>query len=243
MLRRFELYTLSSNVDPQAHAAMKSSILRSGEHIPDLLHSALGQNLSAAPLDVVWEHAFDSPAAYQRYMVHPYHAAVLDRFLLKDSPECVVTHSALSDAGLIGYSCEGAPYRMQKGFRRVTLLGVEPSAPPEAVAVLEQTLSRSIERTPGMTACAVARNTMGARWFDGITPITDESRWTHIWEQGFDTLTDLEAYRQSRSPEAKADRDGWAGWMDGIVKHSAELYYQIHPGDERLSHAPGHSLR
>jgi hypothetical protein len=98
---------------------------------------------------------------------------------------------------------------------------------------LEATLGRAYRHTAGMTVCTVARNTMGSRWFDAVTPITAPSRWTHIWEQGFDTLEDLESYRTGESPEAKAERTGWAGWMDGIVTQSAELYYQIRSEEAR----------
>ena len=233
MLRRFEMYSLGPNVDPHAIAAMESAFLHAGRYIPELLHSALGRNLSAAPRDVIWEHGYESPAAYQRYMIHPYHAAVLDRFLLRDSPECIVIDSPLSDAGLVGYSCDGTPYRLSAGVRRVTLLSVDQAASPGAMQELEATLGRAYRHTAGMTVCTVARNTMGSRWFDAVTPITAPSRWTHIWEQGFDTLEDLESYRTGESPEAKAERTGWAGWMDGIVTQSAELYYQIRSEEAR----------
>ena len=222
------MYSLRPDADPRAAAAMEAAFLQAGRYIPELLHSALGRNLSAAPLDVIWEHAYESPAAYQRYMVHPYHAAVLDRFLLRDSPECIVADSPLGDAGLVGYSCEGTPYRMSEGVRRVTLLGVDEAASPGAVHELELALcvpaGRGNDRVHG------GRNTMGSRWFDGVTPITAPSQWTHIWEQGFDSMRDLEACRTGESRGANAERTEWAGWMDGIVTRSAELYYEIRSG-------------
>jgi hypothetical protein len=64
-----------------------------------------------------------------------------------------------------------------------------------------------------------------------VTEITAPSRWTHIWEQGFDTIADLDAYRRGDSPEAAAARNEWSGWMDGVVTHSAQLYYEVIPGD------------
>jgi hypothetical protein len=221
------MYSIRSDVDPRAVEAMEAAFLRAGRYIPELLHSAVGRNLSAAPRDVIWEHAYESPAAYQRYMIHPYHAAVLDRFLLRDSPECITTDSSLSDAGLVGYSCEGTPYRMSEGVRRVTLLSVDEAAPPAAVQELELALGRASRHTAGMTVCTVARNTMGSCWFDGVTPITAPSQWTHIWEQGFETLGDLERYRTGKSPEVDPVRAGRGGWVDGIVTRSVELYYEI----------------
>jgi hypothetical protein len=231
MLRRFEMYSIRSDVAPATLATMESTFLRSGRYIPELRDCALGHNLSPAPLDIIWEHAYDSPAAYQRYMIHPYHAAVLDRFLLRDAPQCILTDSELRDAGLVGYACEGAPYRLSTGARRITLLSVDPSAPPEAREALEQALGRAHETTPGMTLSVLAANSMASCWFDGVTPIRGPSRWTHIWEQGFETLADLEAYRLSDQPEARAERDGWTGWMGGIIAQSAELYYEIRPGE------------
>jgi Stress responsive A/B Barrel Domain len=231
MLRRFEMYSLHPDADEQAVADMESAFLRAGRFIPELLHCGVGRNLSGAAIDIIWEHAYGSPEAYQRYMVHPYHAAVLDRFLLRDSPECIITDSELPGAGLVGYSCAGADYYMPGGVRLVTLLRVDPSASPAAVHALEDALGQAVRRGRGMTVCVVAPNTMGSRWFDGVTEITAPSRWTHIWEQGFDTLADLDAYRRSDAPEAVAGRAGWAGWMDGIVTQSAQLYYELIPGD------------
>jgi Stress responsive A/B Barrel Domain len=224
------MYSLRPDVDPETIAAMETAFLRAGRYIPELLDCAVGRNLSPAPLDIIWEHAYDSPEAYQRYMIHPYHAAVLDRFLLRDSPQCLVADHSLGDAGLVGYPCEEAPYRMSQGFRRVTLLSVDQSASSGAARELELALCHASPRAAGMTVCTLAPNTMGSRWFDGVTPITAPSQWTHIWEQGFDTLTDLESYRSGESPAANAERTGWAGWMDGIVTRSAELYYELRPG-------------
>src|SRR5271165_6620957 len=85
-----------------------------GQFIPEVLHSAVGWNLSPAPLQLVWEHAYASPEAYRRYMVHPFHAAVLDRYLLADSPERVVTDNDLG-AGLVGYSCDGPTFGAAAG--------------------------------------------------------------------------------------------------------------------------------
>ena len=65
-------------------------------------------------LDLVWEHAFASPEAYRRYMVHPYHAGVLDRYLLHDSPERVVIDNDLG-AGLVGYALRRS--RLRHGRR------------------------------------------------------------------------------------------------------------------------------
>jgi len=78
-----------------------------------------------APAQVVWEHAFTSPEAYQRYMAHPFHANVLDRYLLNDSPQRVVVDNDLG-AGLVGYHCTGPVFELASGIRRIVLLTRRP---------------------------------------------------------------------------------------------------------------------
>src|SRR5579864_1561245 len=95
MLRRFEIYSIRSDADEDAVAELERACREFGRYIPEVLDSAVGRNLSEAPVQLVWEHAFRSPEAYQRYMVHPYHAAILDRYLLPDSPQRVVTTDRL----------------------------------------------------------------------------------------------------------------------------------------------------
>ena len=101
--------------------ALATACRRCGQFIPEVLYSAVGWNLSDAPVHLVWEHAFASPEAYQRYMVHPFHAAVLDRYLLHDSPERVVTDNDLG-AGLVGYQCDEPRVRHGRGRAPAVLL-------------------------------------------------------------------------------------------------------------------------
>ena len=62
MLRRFETY----NFDPHAPAAdrarLRTAFRDSSRYIPDVLHSAVGENVSDAPVQLVWEHAYESVA-------------------------------------------------------------------------------------------------------------------------------------------------------------------------------------
>jgi hypothetical protein len=118
VLRRFEIYSLAAGAGADRVRALATACRRCGEFIPDILHSRVGWNLSDAPAQLVWEHAFASPVAYQSYMVHPYHAAVLDRYLLNDSPERVVVDNDLG-AGLVGYDCDGPAFAMAGGVRRL----------------------------------------------------------------------------------------------------------------------------
>ena len=84
MLRRFEVYALRPDAPADAVVGLEEACRRCGRFIPEVLDGAVGTNLSDAPVQLVWEHAYASPEAYRRYMVHPYHAAVIDRYLLPD---------------------------------------------------------------------------------------------------------------------------------------------------------------
>ncbi len=78
-----------------------------------------------------------------------------------------------------------------------------------------------------MVVSVMAANTMGSAWFDGVTPVMGPPRWTHVWEQGFVDLDALDAYRHGDSTLADVERAGWEGWMGGIVKRCAELFYEV----------------
>ncbi len=219
MLRRYEMYSLRPDADRATVERLETSFLECGTFIPEVLDSAIGVNLSDAGVHLVWEHAYESPEAYQRYMVHPFHACILDRYLLADSPERIVTSNDLA-AGLIGYPCEGPVYRLRNGVRRLVLLSVRSG--PDALA--ERAAAATID---GLLVSIVAPNTMGSAWFDGVTPITGPPRWSHVWEQGWQDLDALAAYRGGSSPMAVAEREGW-GTIEGLrVEESASVNYRI----------------
>ena len=189
MLRRYEMYSIRPDAPAAEVERFADSFLRCGSIIPEVLDSAIGTNLSDVPLQLVWEHAYASPEAYQRYMVHPYHACILDRALLADSPERIVSSNDVG-AGLVGYVCDTPVYRMTAGIRRLVLLDLSPG---EAAA-----FSKAGERDiGGLRVSVVAENSMASAWFDGVTPITAPPRWSHVWEQGWDSLAAFEAYRAS----------------------------------------------
>jgi hypothetical protein len=199
---------------------------RCGRFVPEVLDGATGRNLSESPVQLVWEHAYEDADAYRRYMVHPYHAAVLDRYLLHDSPERVVTVNALG-AGLVGYQCAEPVYRMADGVRRLVVLRVDPEADATDVDRLERCLGDAATEVPGLVVSIAAPNTLGAAWFDGVTPVGPPSRWTHVWEQGFVAIDALDSYRRGPSVTACAERDGWKTLVGGIVTRAAEVSYRV----------------
>ena len=209
MLRRFEVFSLHPAAPPADVAKLRLAFLDCARFVPEVLHAAVGANLSDTPLDLVWEGAFASASAYQRYMVHPFHAAVLDRYLLVDSAERVTSDNGLQ-AGLIGYECD-AVASDGVGARRVTLLRIDPEASPDDTL----RLGSSAAAPTGAVSSVLAPNTMGPRWFDAVEVVGPPPRWTHVWEQSFATLDDARA----------TDPSVVTG--DAAVAASLELLYEI----------------
>jgi hypothetical protein len=87
MLRRLETYGFRADTTPEQVDDLARVLRRTGWFIPEVLDSAVGRNRSSAGVDLVWEHSYESPEAYARYMCHPYHICILDRYLLPEAPE------------------------------------------------------------------------------------------------------------------------------------------------------------
>ena len=213
MLRRFEIYSL----DPAASAASVEAFTRAARdcarYIPEVLHSAIGHNRTAAPLHFVWEHAYASRESYVRYMEHPFHASRLDRFLMIDNPELITTGNDYG-VGLAGYRCDGPVYFLPGGARRVVFLSLADGAEADFAAIARDQAGRQ-----GMTLSTFHENTFGPRWMDGETWIGPQPRFSHIWEQGFASLDD-----------ALVHRADWQGAAAGMVTDSVDVVYAIEPG-------------
>jgi hypothetical protein len=227
VLRRFEIYTMRDGVPPEHERALETAFRRCGDFIPEMLHSVVGKNLSEVPVHMVWEHAYESPAAYQRYMVHPFHANILDRYLLNDCPERIVADSPLGDGTLVGYSCDGPVYFMDHGVRKVVLFGLEGT--PEQQGSFLSSLRALAPGQEGVLLSVVEPNTFGVAWFDGVTPILPPSQWTHVWELGFSSAPAYDAYQQGASPLARAEAGGWKDDGFEVVRQAVELHYTVNP--------------
>ena len=227
MLRRFEIYSLADGAPPDLVQRLEDACRTCQQFIPEVNHSVVGKNLSNQPIHLIWEHSYDSPEAYQRYMVHPYHANVLDRYLLNDSPERVVTNSPLGDGVLVGYTCEDPVYYMNEGVRKVVLFGLSGPEAASKGAQFIDAIRKLADTEPGVVLSVVEPNTMGIAWFDGVTPILPPSRWTHIWELGFETADAYNRYETSDSSLARSERDGWTGEGKGVVSQAIELHYRV----------------
>ena len=134
------------------------------------------------------------------YMTHPYHAALLDRFLLPDCPERITTANTLG-AGLVGYTVDCDRPLGPVGVRRLVLLDFESAADArvaaEAIAATDDVWSDSI----------LAENTMATRWFDGETDLGGRPAWSHLWDQCFRTVDQYEAHRGGEGDAAALEGD------------------------------------
>jgi hypothetical protein len=211
MLRRFELYSFAgSQEELEGFADAARDCAR---FIPEVLHSAIGRFSAATPLNFAWEHAFDSPEAYSRYMDHPYHAARLDRYLMIDSPECIATDNRLG-VGLIGYFCEQGEYYIERGARRVIAMRFADDS-----ADVFARLAEAQRGCGGMLVSVFRPNELGRRWFDGKSVVDPNPMYSHVWEQGFPSLDAAYAYGEP-----------WHESSWGAVEASMEVVYEIEPG-------------
>ena len=200
MLRRFESYAFDETATAEQIADLASALRRCGEFIPEVHDSVVGMNQSDADVALVWEHAYDSADAYARYMCHPYHICVLDRYLLPESPECITAPRAQLGLGLMGYEIDDASFRCDSGVRRVVALKA-------AAAVDDRTWTAFVSKltsAPELRVSIGAPNTMGLEWFP--------NGWTHVWEQAYD---DERAMQRAIVGEAELlDAGPIDGWID-----------------------------
>ena len=211
ILRRFEMYSFEGPaiaVEAFARAATECA-----RYIPEVLHSAIGQISGAPPLNFAWEQAYASPQSYCRYMEHPYHAAMLDRYLMIDSPECILTANTLG-VGLIGYQAEPEEFFLPSGARRVIAMQLRGGAEADFAALAAAHLGKD-----GMVVSVFKDNWFGPRWFDAETIVDPNPMHSHIWEQGF---ANLEA--------AEANGSAWRSEAESLTDMMVEMVYAIEPG-------------
>ncbi len=217
MLRRFEIYSVDPKAPQEKLAAMRASMRNAQRYIPEVLHSAVGDNKSEVGLHFVWEHAYESSASYQRFMVHPFHANIYDRYLLNDSPERLVTDNSY-DVGLLGYSCDAPSYFLPGGSaRRLVLLRLADGQ----ADVFRAITAKAQSANPQMTVSVFAENTFATRWLDGVTQMLDSTTYSHIWEQGYKSLA-----------AAAAAGSDWRASAGASVEKVIELWYELDAGYE-----------
>jgi hypothetical protein len=207
------------SIAPDASASARSRLARAmrdcERFIPGITRCAIGTNQVDGPIELVWETTYESVGAYATtYMTHPYHAALLDRFLLPDCPERITTTNALG-AGLIGYMIDRDRPLGPVGARRLLLLdfgGAAAKTVADEIAAADDGWSDSI----------LAENTMATRWFDGETDLGGRPTWSHVWDQCFRTVDDYDAHRRGDSAAAQIEA--------GLEARRAEIVYMPDPG-------------
>ena len=168
---------------------------------------------------MVWETTYESVAAYGTYMTHPYHASVLDRFLLPDCPERITTHNALgAGPGRVRHRTSGPARRGRRPPAGAPRL---PRRPDAAAHWADEVASAGAD---GLLESVLAENTMSTRWFDGVTDMGGRPAWTHIWDQCFATPTHLERHRTGAGAAAHVERALLAEGGSGASR-SAEIVY------------------
>lgn len=222
MLRRFEAYRFDAETSSAVRAQLRQAFLDSSRFIPEVRHSATSEDLTGVDVDLVWEHAFPSVATYRGYMEHPFHAAVLDRYLLADSPERAVTDSGLG-VGLAGYACDSADYFLSGGVRRLVFLDMRRADPGEVDAV-----SGLATRARAAEVSVFAANTLASAWFDGETPLGTAPRWSHLWEQGFKDAPGLRLHLEGGDEPGGEDGRTWED-LPGVAA-ALVFSYRIQPG-------------
>ena len=211
LLRRFEMYSFAG---PETEiAAFTRAAGACARFIPEVLHSATGRITGAPPLNFAWEQAYASPEAYCRYMEHPYHAAILDRYLMIDSGECIATGNTLG-VGLIGYRAQREDFFLPSGARRVIAMQLHQGAEAEFAALAE-----AHRGNDGMTVSVFRDNWFGSHWFDAETVVDPNPMHTHIWEQGFPSLE-----------AAEANSESWRAAAERMTSMMMEMVYVLQPG-------------
>ena len=207
------------SIAPDAPAPARDRLWRAmrdcDRFIPGITRCAVGTNTADGPVELVWETTYESVGAYATtYMTHPYHAALLDRFLLPDCPERITTTNDLG-AGLIGYTVDRDRPLGPVAIRRLLLLDfADPDcrrrrrpvrSPPPTTAGA----SRSWPRTPWRPAGSTARPTSVAA-----------RRGPHLWDQCFATVDQYDAHRERNGAAAPIEAD-----IIGRARRTAEVVY------------------
>ncbi|MXW57803.1 MAG: hypothetical protein F4124_14910 [Acidimicrobiia bacterium] len=190
MIRRFYILPVNPGV-PDARVQEMIDVLSAADHfIPGLLDSSAGVDLNSGT--VIWENTFVDEASYSGpYMVHPYHIGAIDNYVMPDSPECITDNTYATR-----YTTPDAAQEVRGGIRRVLLLNASTEADGEALKALA---ARPQE---------IAASAFGA---DDVGWVSAKGRpWTHIWEQSFTDMAQLERYLGTPDGMASSSQEGFA---------------------------------
>jgi hypothetical protein len=188
VIRRFYILPLKPGVSVARVERFVRALDDADRFIPGLIDSSAGVDVENRT--VVWENTFVDEATYSGpYMVHPYHIATIDDFVMADSPSCLT-----QDIVATRYQLPGAIPKIPKGIRRLVLVNISDGsdvAPLEALAVEPDGMATSVLRP------------------DDVGWVSAKGRpWTHIWEQGFTDPDALQRYLQTRDGVVGSSKEG-----------------------------------
>jgi hypothetical protein len=213
-LRRWEMFSLEPDAPAAARERLRRAMRDCDRFIPGITRCAVGTNAAGGPIELVWETTYESVGAYRTtYMTHPYHAALLDRFLLPDCPERITTANDFG-TGLIGYPVARDRPLGPVAVRRLLLLDYEDGSTEPATELPDDGWRDSI----------VAENTMATRWFDGETNLGGRPAWSHLWDQCFAAPEQLEAHRRGDTRAAAVEKR-----LVAAARRRAEVVYVPEP--------------
>ena len=190
MIRRFYILPLIPGVSDAKVEEMVAVLGAADQFIPGLLDSSAGVDFDSRT--VLWENAFVNEASYSGpYMVHPNHIGAIDNYVMPDSPECIADNTYATR-----YTTPDATQLVRGGIRRVLLLNAGSDSDASAV----EALAAQPE--------AMAASVFGA---DDVGWVSAKGRaWTHVWEQAFTDMAQLERYLATSDGKACSSVEGFA---------------------------------
>jgi hypothetical protein len=221
MIRRFYIMPLNPDVTEGTINEFLKAFSDSDRFISGLLDSSAGLDIDSRT--VVWEMMFVDEETYTGpYMVHPYHMATLDNYLIADSPECVA-----HDIFTARYKLTGATTpRIEEGIRRLVLMKIPEGAD---ASVMEAFAARG----EGVATSTFSPDNVAYR-FPGRG-----LNWTHIWEQGFADRAALNHYLKTPEGIAGTSLEGFK--RQGIDVTSVRILtypFKLHPAQSPFGMPP-----
>ena len=214
MIRRFYVLPLLADVPDDKVQEMIAVLSAADRFIPGLLDSSAGVDFDSRT--VLWENTFVDEASYSGpYMVHPFHIGAIDNYVMPDSPECITDNTYATR-----YTTPDAGQEVRSGIRRVLLLNAGTDSDGSALEGLAA-------HPQGMAASAFGADDVG--W------VSAKGRpWTHIWEQSFTDIAQLEHYLATPDGKASSSVEGFASL--GIDLSSLKVFtcpFELSPAEHQ----------
>ena len=214
MIRRFYILPVNPGVSEAKVQEMIDVLNAADRFIPGLMDSSAGVDLDSPT--VIWENTFVDEASYSGpYMVHPYHIGAIDNYVMPDSPECITDNTYATR-----YTTPDADQEVRGGIRRVLLLNASTDADGAALKALAA-------QPQGVAASAFGADDVG--W------VSAKGRpWTHIWEQSFTDMAQLERYLGTPDGMACSSQEGFASL--GIDLGSLKVFtcpFELSPAEDQ----------